>query len=139
MYEYRNLPPEEQAKLVLERRRRGYPWHGPPHLEAPGEFRIITATCFEHRKILSTPARLAWFEDELLKEIRALEIECAAWCVLPNHYHILVQIEDMRQVGAVLGRLHGRTSFQMNREDNERGRQIWCRCQDRVMRSERHF
>ncbi len=111
MYEYRNLPPEEQAKLVAERRRRAYPWHGPPHLEASGEFRIITATCDEHRKILSTPARLAWFEDELLKQLRDLDCECAAWCVLPNHYHVLIRVGDMRCVAGLLGHLHGRTSY----------------------------
>ncbi len=27
----------------------------------------------------------------------------------------------------------------MNAEDHARGRQVWCRCQDRIMRSERHF
>ena len=64
---------------------------------------------------------------------------CSAWCVLPNHYHVLLPIADMKTLTQTLGRLHGRTSFQMNREDQERGRQVWFRCQDRAMRCEGHF
>jgi putative transposase len=139
MYEYRHLSPQQQSDLVAERQRRGYPWHGPPHVDAPAEYRIITATCYEHCKILNTPSRLAWFEDQLLKEVHSLSAPCAAWCVLPNHYHILIRVDDIRQVTRVLGQLHGRTSYQMNRADNAQGRQVWCRCQDRVMRSDRHF
>jgi putative transposase len=139
MYEYRNLTPEEQRAAVRERQSRGYPWHGPPHLEAHGEYRIETATCYEHRKILHTSQRLIWFEKELLKTLKAPAIPCAAWCVLPNHYHLLVQIEHMQSFSRALGRLHGRASFLMNQEDNARGRKVWYRSQDRCMRSEAHF
>ena len=40
---------------------------------------------------------------------------------------------------AALGRLHGRTSYQWNGEDNERGRQVWCKAAETSMKSERHF
>jgi putative transposase len=139
MYTYRKLTAQQQAEMVTERMHRGFPWHGPPHPEAPKEYCIVTATCYEHRKILNSPQRLAWFEDSLLAALKDLRIPCAAWCVLPNHYHVLVQTTDMRAVARGLGQLHGRSSFQLNREDNRRGRQVWYRCQDRVMRSEAHY
>jgi putative transposase len=139
MYEYRKLSRQQQAEVVAERRRRQHPWHGPPHFEAPGEYRIITATCYNHQKILSTEERLEWFANELLRELRGLRIDCAAWCVLPNHYHLLVQIHNMRHFAKAIGQLHGRTSLQINLKDGQVGRQVWCRCQDRIMRSERHF
>jgi putative transposase len=139
MYTYRNLTPQEQADLVAERQQRGFPWHGPPHPEVACEYRIVTATCYEHRKILSAARRLAWFEDQLLTAVQGTGVPCAAWCVLPNHYHLLVQVAAMNPFASALGLLHGRTSFRMNHEDGQRGRQVWHRCQDRVMRSERHF
>jgi hypothetical protein len=37
MYDYRNWTSERRAAVVLERRLRGYPWHGPP-LKAVDEF-----------------------------------------------------------------------------------------------------
>jgi putative transposase len=139
MYDYRRWTAEQREAVVRERRQHGYPWHGPPHPEAPGNFRIITAACFEHQPILATTERLFWFEQQLLKFLVEEEIVCAAWVLLPNHYHLLVQIDRMQSFGKKLGQLHGRTSFEMNREDGQRGRQVWFRSQDRCMRSESHF
>jgi putative transposase len=82
---------------------------------------------------------LSWFEEELLASLRELASICAAWVVLPNHYHVLVCINDMRVLSRGIGQLHGRTSFEMNREDDLRGRRVWYRCQDRCMRSEAHY
>jgi putative transposase len=139
MYDYRKWTTEQRAAAVLERRQRGFPWHGPPHIEVPGEYRIVTGAYFAHRPILSTPERLQWFEDELLGHVKQLGLHCAAWVVLPNHYHLLVRIEEMKAFSRELGQLHGRTSFQMNREDDARKRRVWYRCEDRCMRSEGHY
>jgi putative transposase len=129
----------EQRAIVRERRSRGFPWHHPPHLDAAGEMRIVTGACFEHQQFLNTSARLAWFEDQLLSMLKELGLACAAWCVLPNYYHILLPIPDIKVFGKAIGRLHGRTSFELNRQDRARGRQIWFNYQDRCMRSEAHF
>jgi putative transposase len=139
MYDYRRLTPEQRAAAVRERKQRGFPWHSPPHIEAPGEFRIVTAACFEHRPILSGIDRLKWFEEQLLSHVKQIGPACAAWVVLPNHYHVLVRIEHMKAFSRGLGQLHGRTSFQINQEDGARGRRVWYRCQDRCMRSEAHY
>jgi putative transposase len=108
-------------------------------LDQPRCYRIITGTCYEHANILATPQRLAWFDDQLLAHIQQLNLSCAAWVVLPNHYHVLVKIDDIKQFARDQGILHGRTSFEMNREDGQVGRKVWYRCQDRCMRSEAHY
>jgi hypothetical protein len=51
----------------------------------------------------------------------------------------LVEIEDFKVFNRLIGKLHGGTSFEMNREDNARGRKVWFKCSDRLMRSEAHF
>ena len=91
MYEYRRMTAARRAAAVAERKRRGLPWHGPPHLEAADGYRIVTGVCYEHRKLLITPQRLAWFEHELLSTLRSWNIPRVAWCILPNHYHVLVR------------------------------------------------
>jgi putative transposase len=133
------MTPTERQAMVTERKRRGYPWHGPPHLSAPQGFRIVTGVCYEHRKLLDNPRRLGWFERELLASLRELTAGLAAWCVLPNHYHALVFIEDIEAFSKGLGQLHGRTSHEMNTIDGTRGRRVWYRSQDRTMRSDRHY
>jgi putative transposase len=139
MYAYRNLTPAQQRGVVAERQRRGFPWHSPPHPEALGAYRLVSAACYEHRHLLHTPESLEWFERELLSTLAEAAQTCAGWCVLSNHYHALVQITDMHRFARALGRLHGRTSFQMNLEDGQRGRKVWYRCQERCMRSEAHY
>ncbi len=62
-----------------------------------------------------------------------------AWCVLPNHYHAVIETPNVVRVIQSLGRMHGRLSFAWNGEENQRGRQVWCGAADRYMRSEAHF
>jgi len=51
----------------------------------------------------------------------------------------LVGADDLKAVLKRIGRLHGRSSFEWNGEDNTRGRQCWHCCSDRRIRSENHF
>ena len=139
MYDYQKWTPEQREAALAERKAHDYPQHGPPHIEAATGWRIISGACFEHRPILLTAKRLAWFENELLSHIRQQRLPCAAWVVLPNHYHLLVKIDDIKAFSGAQGQLHGRTSFQINREDDQVGRKVWFRCEDRCMRSERHY
>ena len=62
-----------------------------------------------------------------------------AWCLLPNHYHVLCTVEDLQALVAGLGRLHGRISREWNLQDDAVGRQCWHRVTDRAMRSRAHL
>ncbi len=139
MYDYREWTPEQRKAAVANRIQRGLPWHSPPHLDEPGRFRIITGTCFEHAHVLNSATRIGWFEQQLLSHMRDQAADCTAWVVLSNHYHILVRIGDIREFCRRQGQLHGHTSFELNQQDGTRGRKVWYRCQDRCMRSERHY
>lgn len=63
----------------------------------------------------------------------------AAWCVLPNHYHVLVRCTDVKNTCRTLGKLHGSTSFRWNGDENTRGRKVWHSLTDRAMRNGDHF
>ena len=140
MYDYRNWSPEKQKAALAERVAHQYPLHSPPHIADPDNFRIITGACYEHKQILHSPTRLAWFVQQLLNHINSQSLSLAAWVVLPNHYHLLVKIPEIKAFTKAQGQLHGRTSLEMNREDKLQGkRQVWFRCEDRCMRSERHY
>ena len=99
----------------------------------------MTGTCYEHAHVLGSPPRLEWFEGELSSYLQTMDIPCVAWVVLPNHYHVLVAIESIVAFTREPGKLHGRTAYPMNLEDNAMGRKVWFRCQDRGLRSEAHY
>jgi len=78
-------------------------------------------------------------EADVLEICEKLSLTIHAWCVLPNHYHVLITTEQIKDLRHHLGLFHGRSSFVWNGEDNQRGRQVWYNCFERPMKSERHF
>jgi len=141
-YQWRKMT-ERQRNVVLDyRRQRQYPWHGPQHRKDDITILYhITAACYDHAPIIgATPQRLDAFSDLLIREVmepNCKRVEC--WCVLPNHYHVLVACEEIHGLIRALGLMHGRLSRQWNKEDGLTGkRQCWHRCVERSMRSDRH-
>ena len=73
----------------------------------------------------ASPARMAEFETELLDSLGKQTWRVFAWVVLPNHYHLLIEAADLALTLSALGRLHGRSSFDWNTQDQARGRKVW--------------
>jgi putative transposase len=140
MYDYRKLRSEQRREAVEYRRLQKRPWHSPPHWEFVGQRQfIISASCYEHREIIGiNPERMTEFETALVDTCAEFAI-LYAWCLLPNHYHLLVKTDQLKELRRALGKLHGRSSFKWNGEDDSRGRQVWHNCFDRDIRSDRHF
>lgn len=141
MYYYRNLSPEEQSQAVENRIRKRQPWHSPPHRKVEGKlYYLITAACYEHHHIIGkTPGRMVECECSVLEACSKTQSDVYAWCILPNHYHILVRTESLKSLLKQLGQFHGRSSYQWNNEDDQRGRHCWFNSFDRFIRSDRHF
>ncbi len=141
-YLWRRLTPPQREELLRHRQLLRRPWHRPPHFQQGLIHYLFTAACYEHRPILGTNlARMAAFASCLLETLGVTPGTSvpAAWCVLPNHYHVLVRCSDPKPIVRSLGQLHGRTSFRWNTEDGTRGRKVWHGVSDRAMRNEEHF
>ncbi len=133
---------EERALALNERKARKQPWHAPPHWEYEGNVRfIVTAACYEHKPIIGKSfARMSEAESKLIEVCEDFDVKLFAWCILPNHYHLLIQtdkISKFQENG--LGKFHGSSSFRWNGEDEFRGRKVWYRSFERPMKSNRHF
>ncbi|RUT09159.1 hypothetical protein DSM106972_012120 [Dulcicalothrix desertica PCC 7102] len=139
MYIYRKLTPQEKAELVQLRLSRGYPPHSPPHTIRDNKLYLITAACYEHKHHMSTEARRQQLLDMLFEELVNNDVEILAWVVLPNHYHVLVYVENFDSLGKSLRIVHGKTSRYWNLDDNITGRKVWYSYFDRAIRSERHY
>jgi putative transposase len=123
------------------RRSERRPWHSPPHRPSFGRSRyLLTASCYEHRPHIGRDGRrLDDFVAGLLRTLAGHARRTFAWCVLPNHYHALVDTADVETLLDELGRFHGRTSHLWNGEEGARGRIVFFGCVERAIRSERHF
>ena len=141
MYDWRKMDVGEREKILVIRKGRKLPWHSPPHVEFAGEVSfIITAACFEHASIIGKmPERMVECEKDLLGICESLNAKIYAWCILPNHYHLLVRTEEIEKLRKEIGEFHGRSSRFWNREDERQGRKTWFNFFDRDMKSARHF
>jgi len=141
MYLWRTLTREQQLELAFRRRQENRPWHSPPHRPNIGHNRFhITAACFEHAPYIGlSPERMDTFSRDLLAACAPLINKMFAWCVLPNHYHMLAEVPDVLALLGELGRLHGRTSYYWNGQEQTRGRQVFYRAVERAIRSDRHY
>ena len=139
MYNWRKMSDSDRDHVVKERKIRRFPWHAPPHFDYEGDLRfIITAACYEHKPIIgSSKERMAECESKLIEICQYVKL--FAWCILPNHYHLLIQTNAIKDFLASIGKFHGSSSHQWNGQDNSRGRKVWFRAVERSMRSERHF
>ena len=140
MYDWRRLTDAERREVLACRRAAQHPWHRPPHEDWGEGAYHVSAACFEHAPIIgNTPARMEDYTRRLLDALDDCCHHLHAWCVLPNHYHLLADAENLKLITAALGKLHGRTSFTWNGEDSARGRRVWYSCENRAIRSDRHL
>ncbi|MGI9212162.1 MAG: transposase [Methylococcaceae bacterium] len=140
-YRWRRLSPEQRIQVLAARKQEGRPWHSPPHFAVGQAMDYhITAACYEHRPMIGhSPERMEEFANDLLAVLEASTSQMYAWCLLPNHYHLLVRVAVLNHLTQSLGRLHGRCSHRWNGDDGLRGRKIFYRASDRSIRTERHF
>lgn len=127
MYDWRRMTIEDRAHALDVRRARQLPWHSPPHLDLEGTHNyLISAACYEHASIIGKdPERMTECEEGVLRACGEHCLITHAWCVLPNHYHILVTTEHIAELRRRLGQFHGRSSHEWNGEDSARGRKVW--------------
>ena len=139
MYEYDKLSQEQRNALVEERKMRGFPLHQPPHPVREQTYYLLTVACYEHRHYMTAAARRQQILDLLFEQVVLYGIQMYAWAVLTNHYHLLTRVPVFDALKVVFQRVHGRTAFEWNREENVIGRKVWYRYSDRAIRSERHY
>jgi putative transposase len=141
MYDWRKMTPEERTRALELRRTRRLPWHSPPHLDLLGIRQyLVSGACYEHKHIIGTSLeRMTDCEESLLEICRNFCLAVYGWCLLPNHYHLMVRTDDIEQLRRELGQFHGRSSYEWNGEDNCRGRKVWHNCFERPIKSDRHF
>jgi putative transposase len=141
MYDWRKFTTEEKRKVLQIRMDRSYPAHELPHFyDGCSGFFTITGTNYLHQKIVGKSSeRMTDFSIKLKDVVEETDFKIHAYCLLPNHYHLLIEGTGVERLRTSLGKLHGRSSFYWNAEDGARGRKVWYRVYDDLVHSQRHF
>ena len=139
MYRWRKMTPEQRAEAQAERKIRLHPKHSPRHHKEGKGLYLITSTCYEHQPwIGTTDDRMDYFSNELLVMLKSEATRVDAWVILPNHYHAVVLTDSCPALLRELGKLHGRSSFLWNGEDETRGRKVWFNTMERKISGDAH-
>lgn len=141
MYLWRKLTKAQREDALKYRRTRHFPKHSLPHFDFEGEHQyLISAACYEHAHIIGkSPERMTECEQDVLKACQKFTTEIYAWCILPNHFHVLLKSSEIKALRKEIGLFNGRSSYKWNGEDDARGRIVWRNCFERKIKSERHF
>src|SRR5205823_10056739 len=96
-YLWRQLTAKQREELLAWRKDRRYPWHSPPHRANFGHlYFLISAACYEHQPHIGlNPERMTPFSEKCLALLSTHASRVVAWCVLPNHYHALVEAPNI--------------------------------------------
>lgn len=85
---------------------------------------------------MTAAERRTQFQELLLSGFHEIQAEIIGWVILPNHYHMLVNVGSLNLISDTLKRIHGFTSHEWNLQDGLTGeRKVWLRFSDRLMRS----
>ena len=113
--------------------------HHPPHIYLDDTWYMITGAIYQKKRLLQTQGHRDLVCDRLKSLVGEFAIQLDAWVVLDNHYHLLLKSRIGNDLTHFFGRLHGRTSFELNGLDNTRGRQVWHNYWDNCIRGENDY
>jgi putative transposase len=106
------------------------------HVYAADAWYMITASTVRKQRLLATDAHLRLWTDVLRSLTEELDLTLSAWVVLPNHYHVLLKASAGSNINVFVERLHGRSSFLINKRDSIRSRHVWYNHWDTPIRSD---
>jgi len=114
------------------------PLHHPPHLLVDNSWYFITAHTKGEHDISCADFKYVWINT--IKELtKKYNFRLYAWVILNNHYHVLCKVRNGQNLPAFINRLHGSTSYHINKKRNTRGKKIWSNYWDRIVRDEKDF
>jgi putative transposase len=139
MYDWRKKNYSERQETLNIRKRLKRPHHAPPHAIIRPSCYFVTGSCYEHYPHMDQPQRRSAFSLALHKHLAAINSSIHAWVVMPNHYHVLMDLNRVVQLRKYMGLLHGRTARAWNIEDHQPGRKVWFHSVERGVNTNRQF
>ncbi len=130
--------------------------HYPLHIYE-GSFYFISARCLNGADYFLTDHAKRIFRNILKQAVGKFEIKIYAWVVLDNHYHLLLSLPILESNFAPVGaqfntpdnskhvliefirKLHKDSAREINKNNNQIGRQVWYQYWDWCIRNEEDF
>ncbi|MEK7084356.1 MAG: transposase, partial [Patescibacteria group bacterium] len=110
-----------------------------PHLYADNFIYFLTARTINQQYYLNTHEKKKMFIQIWNNLTNEYHIKTYHWVLWDNHYHALFQLPTGDDLPKFIQRLHGVSSWRLNKLDNTKGRKIWQQYWDHCIRNEVDF
>jgi REP element-mobilizing transposase RayT len=91
----------QQKEAIAYRLAMKHPLHAPPHFNDCARTYLLSGANYMHAKIMRKTERQREFQEKLLCQMaKKIDAEVFAWCVLPNHWHLLARVDLARAASA---------------------------------------
>jgi REP element-mobilizing transposase RayT len=107
-----------------------------PRVFVPGGVYHVWSHGSDRRPLFVFDADREAFLKRLSSVVKEFELGCVAWCLMSNHYHVVIQTPDAR-LSRALQHLHGGYSRQFNRLYGRRAHLFRNRFGSRLVDGER--
>ena len=106
--------------------------HAPAHHFTFGNTFFITGATYHRQELYRGAAALDELQELLFAKAEQHECLLQAWCLLTNHYHLVVRADGPR-VRRFVARFHTEASNALNRRDGAQGRKVWFQFWDKTL------
>ena len=113
--------------------------HSPPHRTFEAGTYMVTAGTYGKTRHFSTPERLTFLTDSLLKYATRYQWRLQAWAVMANHYHLLGISETPENLKDFISSLHTETAKYINSLDDTPTRKVWFQYWDSHITYQRSY
>jgi putative transposase len=113
--------------------------HRLPHIYEDDTFYFITARTVNKTKFFNTNKKKEIFFKELRGVLKRYSYLIYIWTFLDNHYHSIIKTKKGEDLGLFIRDLHSQSSKNLNKLENQKGRNVWYQYWDRCIRNEKDF
>jgi putative transposase len=113
--------------------------HVPPHLFLDEAIYFVTCATYQNARVINTDEKKRIVLNSLVEVLTTYDIGLHAWVILDNHYHTLFQVKNAKTIPPMFQKVHGKSSFEINRIDGIRCRKVWYNYWDECVRDERDY
>jgi len=111
--------------------------HAPAHFTSPDATYIVTCGTYLKRPFYSLPTDLDLFRSQLFTVARQHHMLLHAWCILRNHYHLILEARDALE--QFFRHLHSIASIELNKRHGKPGRKVWFQYRETTITDERSY
>jgi putative transposase len=117
--------------------RKNYP-HNPPHVFMDNTPYFITAGIYQQRTLLQKPMLKELLLNCITHYFAMYQWELHHWVILDNHYHLLGQSRQGRDLAKIMTRVHGVSGYHI-KQTTQTQQRVWWNYWDYCPRDENDY